>query len=75
MSKNTRIYSIGDVDYCRSYSVIIAKREGGKVYLSKGYWNCSATTGKHRNAFLGEGIAETRRKIEIGEYTLTNLNG
>jgi len=46
----------------------------GKILLDEKYWNYSATTGKYRNIFLNEGIAETRNKIKSGEYILTNLN-
>ena len=33
-------------------------------------WNYSNTTGRYRNQFLGEGLADTRRKIGSGEYRL-----
>lgn len=33
-------------------------------------WNYSNTTGQYRNQFLGEGVADTRRKIASGEYRL-----
>ena len=62
------------VEYFQSYNSIIAKRSNGKIYLDDYYWNYSVTTGKYRNQFLGEGIAETRKKIASGEYTLTDLN-
>jgi hypothetical protein len=61
-------------EYFQSYKSIIAKRSKGKIYLDDYYWNYSVTTGKYRNEFLGEGIAETRKKIASGEYVLTNLN-
>lgn len=59
----------------QSYSSVIAIRslEGG-VTLDETYWDYSVTTGRYRNEFLGEGIAETRKKIESGEYALANLN-
>ncbi len=44
------------------------------IYLDENYWDYSATTGKYRNQFLGENIAETRKKIKCGEYKLANLN-
>ena len=47
----------------------------GNVFLDENYWDYSVTTGKYRNQFLGEGIQETRKKIESGEYILTDLNG
>lgn len=61
-------------DYFQSYRSIIAKRSQGKIYLDEYYWDYSRTTGKYRNEFLGEGIAETRAKIKSGEYILADLN-
>ena len=60
----------------QSYDSIIAVKnyKTGKTYLDKYFWDYSATTGKYRNMFLGEGIAETRRKVKEGEYKLKNLN-
>ena len=60
----------------QSYNSIIAKidRRTNKITLDKYYWDYSRTTGKYRNQFLGEGIAETRAKIKSGEYKLKNLN-
>jgi hypothetical protein len=46
----------------------------GGILLDERFWDYSVTTGKYRNQFLGEGIAETRKKIASGEYTLINLN-
>jgi hypothetical protein len=47
----------------------------GKITLDLKHWSNSRTTSKYRNEFLGEGIAETRLKINSGEYKLANLNG
>ena len=62
----------------QSYDSMIAKKiydtDGLKVVLDEYYWDYSKTTGQYRNQFLGEGIAETRKKIESGEYKLANLN-
>ena len=63
----------------QSYASGIAKREtnglaGTKISLDKNKWDCSKTTGKYRNQFLGENKAETQKKIDSGEYTLTDLN-
>jgi len=62
--------------YFQSYKTIIAciDRKTDKVVLDRNSWDYSTTTGKYRNNFLGEGIAETRKKIKSGEYKLTNLN-
>ena len=48
--------------------------DNGQIYLDKVYWDYSVTTGKYRNQFLDEGIAETRKKIKEGVYILTDLN-
>ena len=58
----------------QSYDSIIAKKEGGKIYLDSYFWDYSKTTGKYRNIFLGEKLADTQKKIESGEYILCNLN-
>ena len=50
-------------------SVIAVKYSDGSVVLGED-WDYSTTTGKYRNQFLGEGIAETRRKLEEGIYTI-----
>ena len=73
MSKNMEIIQHSDgSEVLYSYGTWIAtKGKDGKVILSRKYWNYSATTSKHRNKFLGEFIAETRRKIEEGIYELT----
>lgn len=42
--------------------------------LDSHYWDYSRTTDKYRNQFLGESKAETQKKIDSGEYILTNLN-
>lgn len=58
----------------QSYKSIIAKIEKGKTYLDERYWNYSKTTSKYRSIFLGESTNETKRKIESGEYVLTDLS-
>ena len=60
----------------QSYDSIIAVRnkKTDKITLDSYFWDYSVTTGKYRNQFLGEGIAETRKKIKDGTYKLRNLN-
>jgi len=60
--------------YFQSYESIIVKIVKDHVYLDEKTWDYSSTTGRYRNNFLGEGIADTRSKIASGEYKLTNLN-
>lgn len=62
--------------YFQSYASIIAfiPKGEGKTLLDKKYYNFSNTTGKYRNIFLGELLPETNKKINSGEYLLTNLN-
>lgn len=49
-------------------------RHDGKIVLDLHKWDYSTTTGKYRNQFLGEGIAETRKGIAEGRYVLADLN-
>lgn len=67
--------SFGSNEYLQSYDTIICMRDRkGRIFLDKNSWDASATTGKHRNDWLMEGIAETRKKIKLGIYKLTDLN-
>lgn len=72
MSKNMEIvHQVNGTEDLYSYGTWIAtKGKNGKVTLSRKYWNCSPTTRQHRYKFLGEFIAEIRRKIEEGIYEL-----
>ena len=65
-----------DGHYFQSYDTVIVKVPSGpgKIQLDKNSWNYSRTTGKYRNMFLGESIAETREKIKSEVYELTDLN-
>ena len=61
--------------YFQSYeSVIVFRDNNRKIILDSYYWDYSRTTSKYRNQFLDEGIADTRSKIESGEYKLADLN-
>lgn len=61
--------------YFQSYNTVIAfKPYGSKVQLDKNAWDCSVTTGKYRNQFLGETKKETEAKIKSGQYELVDLN-
>ena len=72
---NQFLITTDEAFYFQSYNSIIAKRTNeGKIFLDEKFWNYSTTTGKYRNQFLNEGIAETRKKIKSGIYVLTNLN-
>lgn len=72
---NQFIITTSDGEYFQSYQTVIAFRDNtGKVTLDKNNWDYSRTTGKYRNAFLREGIADTRKKIKSGEYALADLN-
>ena len=72
---NQFILYTSEGNYFQSYNSVIAfKANDGKVTLDDYYWDYSRTTGVYRNKFLGEGIADTRSKIESGEYKLADLN-
>jgi len=72
--KNQSIINDGKRLIFQSYDAIIAIKKEGKITLDKNYWDYSVTTGRFRNIFLREGIAETRKKIKSGIYKLKNLN-
>lgn len=76
LKKNQTVITADDgTQYFQSYNSIIVKRSSdGTVYLDAIYWDCSRTTGKYRNEFLGETKKETELKIKSGLYILTNLN-
>jgi hypothetical protein len=62
--------------YFQSYRTIIVKIDKkGQVLLDADKWDCSITTGRYRNQFLGESKKETEAKLFTGEYKLANLNG
>lgn len=72
---NQYIITTPDGRYFKSYNTIIAFRDNrGNIFLDENKWDYSVTTGKYRNQFLSEGIADTRKKIANGEYKLVNLN-
>jgi hypothetical protein len=62
----------------QSYDSVIAVvtewPDSTKTEIDPKYWDYSRTTGKYRNQFLGETKAETQKKIDSGEYILTDLN-
>lgn len=71
---NQFIIEVGMDSYFQSYDSIIIAKVDGIITLDETYWDYSRTTGKYRNLFLGENKAETQRKINSGEYKLSNLN-
>jgi len=62
----------------QSYDSVIAVKtvweDETRIELDRDKWDCSMTTGKYRNIFLGETKKETEKKIKSGEYKLANLN-
>lgn len=74
---NQFLIRMDDCVVFQSYDSIIAVKffDGRKTLLDERYWDYSSTTGKYRNQFLGENIAETRKKIKDGTYVLANLQG
>ena len=67
-----------NTEYFQSYDSIIAMKmrnsKGTAILLDEKTWDYSKTTGKYRNIFLGENKAITQKKIDSGEYKLTQLN-
>lgn len=81
-ARNHWMIDVGHGVALQSYNSIVAfkftKRFGkfnkGDVLLDRGTWDCSPTTARYRRIFLGEGKAETAKKIATGEYSLKGLN-
>jgi len=74
-SRNQYTIRLGPNRYFQSYGSLICMRDSnGKIFLNENKWDYSRTTGKYRNRWLGEDIAETRKKIKLGIYKLVNLN-
>ena len=74
-----KICRFDEAVYFQSYDSIIARKlftveHGVIISLDEKYWDYSKTTSKYRNIFLGENKAETQKKIDSGEYILTDLN-
>lgn len=57
----------------QSHDTVIAAKMIDGVVLDKS-WDCSRTTGKYRNHFLGESKADTERNIKEGRYKVMDLN-
>lgn len=71
---NQFIITTNEGQYFQSYDSIIAFIPcTGKVQLDESKWDCSTTTGKYRNRFLGEQKKDTLKKIKSGEYEMTKL--
>lgn len=71
---NQYIITTPDGKYFQSYNTIIAFIDNKEQVFLDYNWDYSRTTGKYRNQFLRENVADTRNKIKSGEYKLTNLN-
>lgn len=59
-----------------SYGSPAARRslEGGTITLHPDYWSYSKTTRKFVCKFLGDNLADVRRKIATGEYRLEQFS-
>jgi len=62
----------------QSYDSVIAVKtvwpDKTRIEIDKNKWDYSNTTGRYRNQFLGEDKKTTQKKIDSGEYILTDLN-
>lgn len=63
---------VSDADGSTFYSYgtkIVNRAPDGKITLFPA-WNYSQATNFYRGQFLGEGVADTRKRIESGEYKM-----
>ena len=75
--RGSNYFVLSDDDCLRLYSynsLIAIKYNDGRIVLDSDTWDYSLTTGKHRNAFLGEDKKITSYKIKEGIYSLGQLN-
>lgn len=75
--RGSNYFVLSDNECSRLYSydsLIAIKFFDGKTFLDNKTWDYSLTTGKHRNAFLGEDKKITSYKIKEGIYQLKDLN-
>jgi len=72
-AKNQYVIEMGDKEIFQSYETIIAVKTNGKVYLDPKH-DCSNTTAKYRNIFLGMKKPEILKEIEKGNIIITDLN-
>lgn len=73
--KNQFLINTDEGEYFQSYNTIIAFIDNeGKITLDKDAWDYSVTTSKYRNKFTGLTTQETKKKIEVGEIQLRDLN-
>lgn len=69
-AKDQKVVSEPEGKTFYSYGTPIArKNHDGTVTLFPA-WNYSQTTNYYRGQFLGEGVNDTRRKIESGVYVM-----
>ncbi len=74
------ILETGAIMVFQSYDTVIVRvwtdpvSAKSHTQLDRDSWNCSRTTSKYRNQFLGETTKEIQKKIDSGEYILADLN-
>ena len=69
---NQFIISFDKARIFQSYQSVIVLEKEWQIYLGQD-WNYSNTTTQYRNEFLGENTAETRKKLESGEYKMLKV--
>lgn len=69
-AKEQVVVSDGDGSTFYSYGTKIARKGVDGVVTLWPSWNYSQTTNFYRGQFLGEGVADTRKRIASGEYVM-----
>ena len=60
--------------WCRSYSVLVARKGNGEVVIDEKYYKYSVTTSRHIGMFLNESSATIGKLVKDGTIKLVNLN-
>lgn len=60
--------------WCKSYSVWVARKGNGEVVIDERYYKYSVTTSRHIGMFLNESSATIGKLVKDGTIKLVNLN-
>ncbi len=63
-----------NIEWCKSYSVWVARKGNGEVVIDEKYYKYSRTTSKHIGMFLNESSSTIGKLVKDGTIKLVNLN-
>jgi hypothetical protein len=70
-----RVYNDeNNIEWCKSYSVWVARKGNGEVVIDEKYYKYSVTTSRHIGMFLNESSVTIGKLVKDGTIKLVNLN-